>query len=89
MIRLPPYDILAFDAVHAQARHVTSTEAGPRRLFCARCGGAFDCGLGDNCWCTAEPFRLPVTATSDKDCHCPACLRQAAEALVRKANPRL
>jgi hypothetical protein len=86
MIRLPPCDILAFDAVRAQARHVTSTEAGLRRLSCARCGTAFDCGLGGDCWCAAEPFRVMAAA---EDCLCPACLRQAAEALARKAPPRL
>jgi hypothetical protein len=89
MIRLPPCDILAFNAVRAQARHVTSNEAGSRRLSCAHCGTAFDCGLGGNCWCAAEPFRVTAAASSDEDCLCPACLRQAAEALARKAPPRL
>ena len=31
-----------------------------RRMICARCGRAFDCGLGGECWCAAEPFRLPM-----------------------------
>jgi hypothetical protein len=89
MIRLPPYDILAFNAVRAQARQVISAEASPRRLSCARCGTAFDCGLGGDCWCAAELFQLTAAASTDEDCLCPACLRQAAEALVRKAPPRL
>jgi len=29
-----------------------------RKLICARCGAAFDCGLGGDCWCAAEPVRL-------------------------------
>ena len=89
MIRHPPCDILAFNAVRAQARHVTLTEAAPRRLACARCGTAFDCGLGGNCWCAAEPFRVTAAASTDEDCLCPECLRQAAQALARKAPPRL
>jgi len=51
----------------------------PRHLVCARCGAAFDCGLGADCWCAAEPYRLPVTAVAaGQDCLCPACLRRAA-----------
>jgi hypothetical protein len=55
----------------------------PRKLACARCGAAFDCSLEGGCWCAAEPYRLPLPATSgsDEDCLCPACLRKAA------ANP--
>ncbi|MDP2295794.1 MAG: cysteine-rich CWC family protein [Pseudolabrys sp.] len=53
-----------------------------RRLVCARCGAAFDCSLAGDCWCAAEPVRLPMpgTMTSDpaEDCLCPACLRRAA-----------
>ena len=30
----------------------------PRQLVCTRCGGTFDCGLGADCWCAAESFRL-------------------------------
>jgi len=51
----------------------------PRRLTCARCGAAFDCGLSGDCWCAAEPYKLPMTATPANDCLCPACLRQAAQ----------
>jgi cysteine-rich CWC protein len=58
--------------------------AQPRRLACARCGASFDCGLGGDCWCAAEPYRLPMPASqpaSDaEDCLCPACLRKAAAA---------
>jgi hypothetical protein len=50
----------------------------PRRLACTRCGTAFDCSLGGDCWCAAEPFRLPVPDSAADDCLCPACLRAAA-----------
>jgi hypothetical protein len=57
----------------------------PRKLACARCGAAFDCSLEGGCWCAAEPYRMPLPATtgSDEDCLCPDCLRKAAVA----ANP--
>jgi hypothetical protein len=51
-----------------------------RRLACARCGAAFDCGLSSDCWCAAEPYRLPITDAAIADCLCPACLRKAAAA---------
>jgi hypothetical protein len=52
---------------------------GPRRLACARCGTAFECALGGECWCAAEPYRLPLTAAGEtENCLCPACLRKAA-----------
>jgi hypothetical protein len=51
----------------------------PRRLACARCGTAFDCGLGGECWCAAEPYRMPLAdADENEDCLCPNCLRKAA-----------
>lgn len=56
------------------------TPSTPRRLACARCGAAFDCGLGTDCWCAAEPYRLKLPASAAEDCLCPACLRKAAEA---------
>ena len=62
-----------------------SEAPAPRRLACARCGTAFDCGLGGECWCAAEPYRLPMTDATREDCLCPACLRQAAEAENRSA----
>jgi hypothetical protein len=51
-----------------------------RRLACARCGAAFDCGAATGaCWCAAEDVRLPMPAAgSTEDCLCPACLRKAA-----------
>jgi len=49
-----------------------------RRLACARCGAAFDCTLNGECWCTAEPYRLPMPDNAAEDCLCPACLRKAA-----------
>ncbi|MSO67440.1 MAG: hypothetical protein EXR03_09250 [Pseudolabrys sp.] len=55
----------------------------PRKLACARCGAAFECGLGGECWCAAEPYRLPVTDAAAEDCLCPACLRKAAALAVR------
>jgi Cysteine-rich CWC len=65
---------------------VISQSAGParepRRLACARCGAAFECGVGTgHCWCAEEDFRLPMPAEgSGEDCLCPACLRKAAGA---------
>ena len=51
----------------------------PRKLNCARCGAAFECNLEGGCWCTAEPYRLPVPdEAASEDCLCPACLRKAA-----------
>jgi hypothetical protein len=52
----------------------------PRRIICARCGQAFDCGLGGECWCAAESFRLPMPEPqSGADCVCPRCLLAAAQ----------
>jgi hypothetical protein len=54
--------------------------APARRLACARCGTVFECALAGGCWCSAEPYRLPLTAAgAAEDCLCPACLRQAAD----------
>jgi len=50
----------------------------PRRLTCAQCRTAFECTLGGKCWCSAEPYRLPLPAVGAEDCLCPACLRAAA-----------
>ena len=60
-----------------------ATEHGlpPRRLACARCGAAFDCGSGGRdggCWCMDEAYRMPVPSAVDADCFCPACFRVAA-----------
>ena len=57
----------------------------PRNLSCARCGTSFECGnggdLAGNCWCAAEPYKMPLTAAgASEDCLCPACLRKAAPA---------
>ena len=46
--------------------------------YCGRCGTAFECNLGGECWCSAEPYRLPVPDAGAADCLCPACLRVAA-----------
>jgi hypothetical protein len=58
--------------------------AQPRRVTCARCGTRFDCGLGGDCWCAAEPAKLPLpalqVASNAEDCLCPACLRKASAA---------
>jgi hypothetical protein len=56
-----------------------------RRLTCERCGQEFGCSR-DNiaaCWCSAEPYRLPLAApaAATADCLCPACLREAVAAL--------
>jgi hypothetical protein len=52
--------------------------AGPRKLACARCGTAFECALEGECWCAAEPYKLPMPSAATEDCLCPACLRKAA-----------
>jgi hypothetical protein len=54
----------------------------PRQVTCARCGASFECGLSGDCWCAAEPYRLPVTKAWIEDCLCPACLRQATASLA-------
>jgi len=61
------------------------TATGPRKLACARCGAQFECALDGDCWCAAEPYRLPMTNAAAEDCLCPACLRKAA-ALQRTAE---
>jgi hypothetical protein len=64
----------------------TAPPIPPRRLACARCGAAFECGAPGECWCAAEPDRLPLTAAgANEDCLCQACLRKAA-ALRRAAE---
>jgi hypothetical protein len=64
-----------------------------RKLSCARCGAAFECGIGggsgDECWCAAEPYRLPMTNAAAEDCLCPACLRKAAAMQDNPAPVRL
>ncbi|HEX3338223.1 MAG TPA: cysteine-rich CWC family protein [Pseudolabrys sp.] len=57
---------------------IVATATTPRRLSCARCGTAFECGLSTDCWCAAEPYRLPMTKAWIEDCLCPTCLRKAA-----------
>jgi hypothetical protein len=49
-----------------------------RHVICARCGQAFECNTGGDCWCAAEPYRLPLP--EGRDCLCPDCLRSAAGA---------
>ena len=62
----------------------TESDSDPkiRQVTCERCGREFDCRSGGECWCEAEPYRLPVPESGD--CLCPDCLRKAASAL----NPR-
>jgi hypothetical protein len=55
-----------------------TVQSSPRVLACIRCGAAFECGLSGDCWCAAEPYRLPMTKASLEDCLCPSCLRKAA-----------
>ena len=48
-------------------------------VTCARCGAGFNCSPGHDCWCAAEPFRLPMPeAGSSAGCLCPTCLRAFA-----------
>jgi len=61
---------------------IVATATTPRRLSCVRCGTAFECGLSTDCWCAAEPYRLPMTTAWIEDCLCPTCLRKAAAALA-------
>jgi len=61
---------------------IMASSVTPRRIVCARCGAPFDCGLSADCWCVAEPYRLPMTKALIEDCLCPQCLRQAADALA-------
>ncbi|MBS0532897.1 MAG: hypothetical protein JSR72_02465 [Proteobacteria bacterium] len=50
-----------------------------RALTCAQCGVSFNCSGDVDCWCAAEPYRLPMPdADSGGDCLCPACLRERA-----------
>jgi len=58
----------------------------PRRISCARCGAPFECGLAADCWCAAEPYRLPMTKAGLEDCLCPACLRKEAAALADSSS---
>jgi len=67
------------DEVQHDAEH--TRVPAPRRLVCDGCGTAFDCTLGGPCWCSAEPYRLPMPEAGTMgttDCLCPACLRAAA-----------
>ena len=71
-----------------------ATEQGlpPRRLTCARCGAAFDCGSGGRdggCWCNDEAYRMPVPSEADADCLCPACLRAAAASQSADHRPKI
>ena len=50
---------------------------------CARFSVSFDCGLSAECWCAAEPYRLPMTKAWIEDCLCPECLHKAADALAQ------
>lgn len=54
----------------------------PRSVTCARCGTAFSCSLNGDCWCAAEPYRLPMTEATIEDCLCRECMRKAAAALA-------
>ena len=70
--------------------NATATEPGLplRRLACARCGAAFDCGSGGRdggCWCMDEATLMPMPAAANEDCLCPTCLRAAA--LTGSAGP--
>ncbi|HYI31587.1 MAG TPA: cysteine-rich CWC family protein [Bradyrhizobium sp.] len=65
------------------------TASSQRQLTCARCGAAFTCGTGGRtggCWCADETYRVPMPASSDEDCLCPACLRAHARQLASDAR---
>jgi hypothetical protein len=44
----------------------------------------------DDCWCNAEPYRLPIPMPPDaghfSGCLCPACLREVAALLERSST---
>ncbi len=53
--------------------------AAMSRVTCSRCGAAFNCSPRHDCWCAAEPFRLPMPeAGASAGCLCPTCLRTYA-----------
>jgi hypothetical protein len=51
----------------------------PRRAVCARCGGAFACDPGGDCWCMHVDACLPMPVAGET-CLCAECLRAAAPA---------
>jgi len=52
-----------------------------RTVACPGCGARFNCRPDGECWCAAEPFRLPLPEEATAaECLCPACLRIAAAA---------
>ncbi|MFH0303285.1 hypothetical protein AAFX91_40385 [Bradyrhizobium sp. 31Argb] len=53
-------------------------ESTSRQLSCRRCGIGFTCDLSGECWCAAEPYRMPMPAHDGGDCLCPDCLRALA-----------
>jgi len=56
-------------------------ESSIRELSCARCGTAFTCARDGECWCAAEPYKMPMATPLTEDCLCRTCLRAAAAAL--------
>ncbi|MDR1063507.1 MAG: cysteine-rich CWC family protein [Azoarcus sp.] len=58
--------------------------SAPRRgetKICPRCGARFNCGAHTGkCWCAALPPLLPVPASGEAGCYCPACLARIAAA---------
>ncbi|WP_022721706.1 cysteine-rich CWC family protein [Rhodopseudomonas sp. B29] len=57
----------------------TTPPPAPRRLICAGCGAEFGCTMDGDCWCAAEPVKMPMPSDA-ADCLCPDCLREAAKA---------
>ena len=69
-------------AMDSQLRPTPSPQAQ-----CARCGAAFACSPGGDCWCAAEPVRLPMPSPlSEEGCLCAVCLRAATAAAGRAAS---
>jgi len=63
------------------------TASPQRKLNCPRCGATFTCGVNEGrCWCADESYRVPMPATADQDCLCPACLRAHAQQLSAEAG---
>ena len=79
-------DMTSKDMTSKDAERSGGAPPRPRRLVCEICGTAFGCTLDGPCWCSQEPFRMPLPpaggdAPGPKDCLCPACLRARAVAI--------
>jgi ribosomal protein L34E len=70
----------------------TTMTSGQPASACARCGGAFHCGVNDPspCACTTvrlEPSTLQQLRRQFSGCLCLACLRQFSEGAAPEEDP--